>query len=218
MNYVIANLANNQVVFGPRSWNQGLFQSILSHELNITATLSYADPGQAVQINASVSILPVTQTIYPTGFNSVTQTLSGPTWALTPTGAIQKFVAVDKSVTTLQNELRTQAAALRYQAEVMGTTAVVAGSNVSVSTDRTGRQTYFQQHATATTTAAPFKFGSQFINANSTDFGNIVTAINSHVQRAFNWEANIVATINSTTTLTDLANIVLPTVGNITTQ
>ena len=215
MNYVITS--NNSVTFGPSPWNSFQFQSILNSDFGITNSLPATDPGTPVILTDTVSVVPVASITYPS-FNNITQQLAGPNWTVAGNSAVATYTVVDKPIQAVRSNLKDMAAINRYRAEVAGTTAVVNGANVTVTTDRVGKQVYFQQLATATDTPINFKIGTTWVQANVQDFGNITTAITNYVQSTFNWEANLAQYIDSLSTLTALANVVTTFGANVSTQ
>lgn len=204
MFYVIVN--NNSVIFGPREWNRLQFQGVLEDDLEIITTLNLTnDSGNAVKINDETYILPVVSEPIPE-HNVYTQQLVGPFWTINSDRASQTYTVADKSIDEVKNNLKSIIATNRYNKEISGTTVNVADTTIQVSTDRTGKQIYFQYAANL---SAPinFKAGSTWLTLEQSDFQTICNAVNSFVQSAFDWESTKITEIDSKTTLSDLAAI-----------
>lgn len=205
MQYVITN--NNQVIFGPKEWNRILFRSVLL-ENNVNTSLEYLnDSNSPIIVNENFSILPVTQSVIPR-YNNQTQVLSGPFWTINSgVSATQTYNAVDKPVQHLKNELIEKVVATRYQNEIAGTTININGNNLNISTDRQGKQIYFQKASITTTEPINFKIGNAFYLLQQSDFQTICNAINAHVQTAFDWEHITRLQLNSANTISELLSV-----------
>lgn len=204
MFYVIVK--NGSVVFGPREWNQTLFQSVLK-ESNIETVLDRTnDSNLAVTISDTVKIIPVVEKHVPQ-INQKVQQLAGPFWTFANDQAVQTYTAVDKPIELVKAEMKSAVAAARYAKEIEGTSVLVNGSSVSVPTSRDGKAVFYQQAVIATETPIQWKFGSEWKSVNRDNFIEICNAITAHVQSAFDWEAGKVAEIDSKVTHLDLNNI-----------
>lgn len=200
----------NSVILGPMRWNRFRFENQILEETEVQITLADRnDNKDPVLINNDLKILPVVGTQNPS-FNSKIQFLNGPYWVFTDTEATMSFVAEDKNVEAVKNELKTLVASERYLKEIAGTKVTVQNVEVTVETDRETRNVFVQKFTLmGENDTVNWKFPEGWLNLTKSDLGTVVAAGVAYIQSQFDWELTKVSEIDNCTTLSELDAIVI---------
>lgn len=201
-------VSNGYVINGPRAWSYNSFMGTLRDELNITYNLP-RDKTDDTVINISDTVK-IYQAVldYSTPYNPRIQYLDGPYWDYTSGIAVGTFVARDNPIESTKAYMKGIVAANRYTKEVAGTTVTIQNTTVSIDTDRTTRNMFFQKYVLmGAEDMVMWKFPQGWLNLTKTDLGEIVTTAANYIQTQFEWESIVVTQIDMATTLAELAAI-----------
>ena len=198
----------NRVVVGPMLWNRAMF-SVGLERLGINdVVLSRLEPTVPFIINEDTKIA-LSRYEYPE-YNAKTQFPHGPFWDFSQDVAVGTFQVQDKSVDLIKLELKQTVANERYSKETLGTTITFNETEYRVPTDRDSRNIFVQKYVTMTDSdTVNWKFTEGFVNLSKTQVGQIIQAINTKVQEAFDWELAKNQEIDSATTAEELNAIVI---------
>ena len=200
----------NSVILGPMRWNRFRFENEIAEELEIQVTLpDRNDNLQAIVINQDLKILPVVGTPEPQ-YNSKIQFLNGPFWQFTETQAISSYVAQDKTIEAVKNQLKSEVANERYRKEISGVKTTIQNTEITVETDRETRNVFVQKFTLmGENDTVNWKFPETWLTLTKADLGAVVAAGVQHIQSQFDWEMNKVTEIDACTTLTQLDQVVI---------
>ena len=208
--YVLTH--NDRVLLGPINFNSRMFNSEIEDELEIVTNIRPSDVNNVpLDLGDGLKIRFATET--RDIINSKIQVHTGPFWEFTETTGNAHYVAADKSIDIVKQELKEVLAAERYRREISGAKTTIQGLEVTVETARGIRDVFVQQFLLlpedGTTT---WKFQEGWLTLTKSELGQCVQAGVSKVQSAFDWEASVVILIDSATTLTGLDAIeIVPT-------
>jgi len=190
----------DEVLLGPIDWKPRYIASIIQQDLDLTdmPNISVADEGRVpYEITNKVWAYRVDQS-FPEA-NHKLQKFEGPFWVFENQVALQTHTVVDKSVDEVKGELRPQAAARRYQLENEGVDVLIQDKVVRVSTARQDRSIY------TTAVPGPWKFSNgEWLTLSQEDLNTIISAVQTKVAGAFEWEQTKLTEINACTTLAEL--------------
>lgn len=201
-------VSNGYVINGPRTWSYRSFMSTLQDELGIAYNLpTNKTDDTVIDISDTVKIYRAILD-YSTPYNPRIQYLDGPYWDYTTGIAVGTFVARDNPIESTKAYMKSQVAANRYNKEIAGTTVNVQGIVVSIDTDRTTRNMFFQKYVLmGADDIVSWKFPEGWLSLTKTDLGDIVAAAVNYIQIQFDWESIVVTQIDMATSLTELAAI-----------
>lgn len=199
---------NKQFVhLGPVKWSKYMFQSFINDELEINFQVPVNnDLNVVIEINDNYSIMPA-EIVYP-NMNQKYQQLSGPFWTFTDTLATGTYNAVDKSVSQIQNELKSIVASNRYFYETKGVTVTIRNQELNLTTNRGERDIFLQALQTGSDNNS-WKVNGNWYTLSLADLQLIVDTIKSHVQTAFDWEKTTSDAIMQATTSAEFDAITL---------
>jgi hypothetical protein len=182
--------------------------STLQDELGISYNLpSNKTDDTVINISDTVKIYLATLD-YSTPYNPRIQYLDGPYWDYSTGVAVGTFVARDNPIESTKAYMKSIVATNRYNKEVAGTTANIQSTVVSIDTDRTTRNMFFQKYVLmGADDVVSWKFPEGWLTLTKTDLGDIVAAAVNYIQIQFDWESIVVTQIDSATTLAELAAI-----------
>lgn len=191
MAYVLVE--NQQIVhLGPIAWKQRFIQS----ELNDLEVTGYKVPPVEqgyIKINDNFEIYPIAEQIIP-AYDPLFEQLVGPTYTYNEKNsgyAIQYYTKQDSSLETVKNNLKQKAASIRYTKENSGTTFVIEGLSLDISTSREERNVFTNLLTTIGNNTVSWKFNGQFFDLDATKVQSIVESIHNHVQTQFAWEKTL---------------------------
>jgi hypothetical protein len=200
----------NRVIVGPMLWNRAMFSVNLERLGKFSTTLPRSEPETPFVIDEDTKIAYATFQ-YPE-FNSRTQYLDGPFWDLSPDVVIGSYQVQDKNIDLIKIELKQILSNERYVKEVSGTTITINDVEYFVSTERSARDAITQKYiGMGDSDTINWKFPQGFVSLTKSQVGQILQAINTKVQEAFDWELTKTQEIESATTLQELNDIVIVT-------
>ena len=206
---------NERVLVGPMSWNRPMFEGGLDR-LKISALLPRNDPETVPIVIDDATYLTTAQLVIP-DHNSRTQTYYGPFWDFTnPAIAVGTFEIKYKQIWEIQAQLRDEAKANRYTAEVGGTHSVIQGKKVTIDTSREGRNIFVQKYSLmGTDETVNWKFPETWLTLTKDELGQCVAAGAAHIQATFDWEKLKDDEITASTTIEELEVLVVDNVPNL---
>lgn len=205
--FIIAH--NDSVILGPMRWNRYRFENEIQEECEIAATLPDLNTSSVISVSDDVKIYPVIATVHEQ-FNPRTQHLHGPFWTFTEDGATASYIAQDLPVESVKSSMKAEVANQRWVKESAGFSMTVQGVEVRIDTSRGNRDVFVQKYLLmADEEVSQWKFNDTWIALSKQDMMAIVSAINSHVQAQFDWEAGKIAEIDQCITLEQLDAIVI---------
>lgn len=214
---------NNSVVLGPNDYNKKRFETILKEELEIDFTLP-TSLNSYLEINSSVQIYPVKYENPPV-INSKIEILNGPFWNFSNQTATASYQPLTKPIDSIKSEMTGDLANKRWKKETEGVVIPLQNKLVWVTTQR-GERDIFLQAVQLGSNGATWKLteveqvaveidpsgysvkGTLWLTLSTAELQQIVGAIVSKVQSAFDWENNYSNQIKSATTVEELDAIV----------
>ena len=205
---MFALVHKQRVILGPINWNRALFDANLS-KLKINYGLPRVAPSQLpVQINQDTAIYTV-EDVQPE-YNSKINYLEGPYWTIESDRAVSSYIVRDQPIDAVKNNLKTQAAAARWDKEVAGTTVTIQDTQVTVDTARGSRDIFVQKYLLMNDQeTVAWKFPEGWLTLTKTELGQVVQAGATHVQQAFGWEVAKSQEIDACTSLAELDAVVI---------
>jgi hypothetical protein len=189
-----------EVLLGPIDWKPRYIAAMIQQDLDLDTlpNISVADEDRIpYNITDTVRVRRVEQVF--ADINPKLQKLDGPFWSYTDELATATYTAVDKSIDEVKGELRPQAAAKRYQLEHEGVEVLLQDKVVPVSTARQDRSIY------TSAVPGPWKFSNgEWLTLSQEDLNTIISAVQTKVSGAFEWEQTKLTEINNCTTLAEL--------------
>lgn len=201
---------NNYIILGPMKWNKGRFQNVILEECEVDTTLPLRNENfEPIIINEEIKILPVQYAETPP-LNPKIEMLNGPYWEFTSTHVIASYVVQPLPIDTVKGNLKNILANERWKKEIQGIKVTVQNTEVTVDTNRGTRDIFVQQYLLmGESDVVTWKFPETWLNLTKSDLGLIVAAGVNYVKSVFEWEANLVNQIESSTTLAELDTIVI---------
>lgn len=204
---------NNSVILGPMRWNRFRFENFLVEELEVSTTLPQQN-SSVVTVSDEISIYPIQGSLDPV-FNPKIEILHGPFWEFTDSAAISSYQVLSKTVESVKNELKSLAAAERWNRENTQVSVTINDISCDFKTDRETRMV-LQNALTSPSDANVWKVaGDTWVTLTKVDLQNILTAVLTHVQASFDWEHDIVTQINAAETLIQLDSIQITQPNNM---
>jgi hypothetical protein len=202
--YSYALFDNETLINGPRSWNFRSFESSLEDEFEIDYQLPMSKTDDSIiEITSNIKIYP-TQLTYEE-LNANIQFHNGPFWTFDNGYAIGNYVAQDKSLDQLKNELKEKVTANRYRKENTYIPVEIQNTTVSVDISRGEREIYvLKLILMADEETINWKFPETWLDLTKIDLGTIVLTGATYIQDQFNWEKDRHANINSAVTIEEL--------------
>ena len=199
-----------RIVLGIIPWNHQYIQDVMRNRYRMTIELPYLEPESTefpYVVNDDITIYPANEDRDP-NINPMIQQYYGPTWEFLENNVIAHYEIQPLDLHAAQSNYRARAAAYRYDKEVAGTKITINSVEYNIETDRSSRSKYAEKYIMlADNQTVNWKFAYQWVILSKQDIQNIVQAIDTHVQGAFDWELSMINTINSATSLEDLLNI-----------
>jgi hypothetical protein len=186
--YVLVH--NGFVINGPRAWNYRSFESSLEEECEISYKLPMSKSDEEIiSIDENTKIY-AAELVYP-NYNPKIEYPHGPFWDFSSGKAIGTFQVLETPIDSIKNTLKAQVADIRWRKETSGKKIIIQGTEVFISTSRDQRINYSQKYLLmAESDTVQWKFNEGWLTLSKTELGQIVSAIDSHVESAFTWEGN----------------------------
>ena len=204
--YVIIH--KNRVIAGILPWNAQYFTDVLRTRHRILTELPRNEPEASAfpwEINADTKIIPA-QEDRQQSINPLIEYYYGPTWDLTDTSAMAHYEVKPLLIEDCKTNYKAKAGTLRYNQEVAGTTITIDGVEYKIETDRDSRAKYIEKYVTMGD-AANWKFNEGWKQLTKEQLYSIVSAIDIHVQVAFDEELRLNQVIDQCTTTEQLLAI-----------
>ena len=199
-----------RIVLGIIPWNHQYIQDVMRNRYRITIELPYLEPESTefpYVVNDDIMIYPASEDRDPV-INPMIQQYYGPTWEFLEKNVIAHYEIQPLDLHAAQSNYRARAAAYRYDKEVAGTKITINEVEYNIETDRSNRSKYLEKYIMlAENQTVNWKFGNQWVILSKQDIQNIVQAIDSHIQAAFDWELGMINSIESAASLADLLAI-----------
>jgi len=200
--YVLVH--NGFVINGPRAWNYRSFESSLEEECEISYKLPMSKSDEEIITIDENTKIYAAELVYPS-YNSKIEYPHGPFWDFSSGKAIGTFQVLETPIDSIKNTLKAQVADIRWRKEISGKKITIQGTEVFISTSRDQRINYSQKYLLmAESDTVQWKFNEGWLTLSKTELGQIVSAIDSHVESAFTWEGNKNTQIDACTTAAEL--------------
>jgi hypothetical protein len=204
--YVIIH--KNRVIAGILPWKAQYFTDVLRTRHRILTELPRNEPEASAfpwTIDADTKIIPA-QEDRQQSINPLIEYYYGPTWDLTETSAMAHYEVRPLAIEDCQTNYKAKAGALRYDQEVAGTTVTIDSVEYKIETDRGSRAKYIEKYVTMGDTAN-WKFNEGWKQLTKEQLYSIVSAIDTHVQTAFDEELRLNQVIDQCVSTTELLAI-----------
>lgn len=201
--YVLVH--KGHVINGPKQWNYRSFENSIEEELGIVHKLPVRySSSDIIVINEDTKIYPAAYVSQH--YNTkIQKPVDGPWWDYSTGVALGSFTIGYKSAEEIKHELKSQLKELRYNKEVAGVALEFNNETIWLDTSRETRNTMVQKLTVLDNTqTVSWKFGNKFLTLNRANLSQIFSAIDTHVQSTFNWEAGLVSQIDACTTPEEL--------------
>jgi len=130
-------------------------------------------------------------------------------WDFSSGVAVGTYVAIDKPIEEIKNNLRSKAAQLRFQREFVGTDVTIGGNTYKIMTETISvfwllkKLTTMEDDETCN-----WKFmEDKWRVVTKQDVANMFNAVNSYIDSLTDWEYNLVQQINAADTINELKQI-----------
>jgi hypothetical protein len=184
-------------------WNRGIFQGSLERQ-GITTTLPRTAPEQLPLIISENAMIVSVEEIRPE-LNPMVEYHYGPLWEIEETVAIAKYEVYDINIDSARVNLKTLAAAERYEKEIAGATVTVQDQNVSIYTDRETRNIFLQKYALmGDQEQVNWKFPEGWLILTKQELGQVIGVGAAYIQSCFDWERGISDLLDAATTKEEL--------------
>lgn len=184
--YVLVH--NDRVLVGPRDWNRAMFDGALE-KLKIKFVLPLRDPQELpIIIDDDTYVTNASLTI--PYHNEKIESYHGPYWDFTNKKvAVGTYQIQERPIGSIREIIRNLAAAERYRRETSGIRITIQDAEVFIDTSREGRNIFVQANSMmGNDDTINWKFSERWLTLNKNDMNTIISAINQHIQSAFNWE------------------------------
>lgn len=194
---MFAVVYNNKVILAPVSWNSSFIEASLQRK-----KLKVSVPRREPKVFPFVlsEDLKIVRAIHKRPeMNSMTHYYHGPHWDLSdPDVAVANYRVEPSPLEAVKVNYRELAASERYRKESVEIGHVIDGLEVTLSTKREDRSMFSDKYmimGPKETTLWKFKEG--WLTLSRDDVKGIIVAIDSHVQKQFDWERSIVDQIDA---------------------
>lgn len=181
----------NSVIAGPIDWNRAFFSFALD-QVGVSNVALPRTPYESFPhvIDSDTVIHKVTEV--RDEFNPMVQYLRGPLFTITDTEVVARYEVMNTEIEFARNNFKEQAATERYKKEVAGTKVVIQNQELFVTTRRIEREDFAKKASLLNDTGTVnWKFSEGWLQVNKAELLQIATAIEAHVQSAFDWEKSI---------------------------
>lgn len=205
--YVLVH--KERVLVGPRDWNRPMFEGALN-KLKIQTLLPRRDPQELpIEIDTDTYITNAAIVIPP--HNERIETYHGPYWNFENKNlSVGTYEIKYKTLGSIRELLRNEAAAERYRREVAGTKTTIQDLEVTLDTSRDGRNVFLQKYTLmGENDTVNWKFPEGWLTLTKSELGAAVTAGAAHIQDAFDWEKAKIEEIEAAETVEELDAIVI---------
>jgi hypothetical protein len=205
--YVLVH--KERVLVGPRDWNRPIFEDALER-LKLQTLLPRRDP-QTLPIVIDEDTYITNAAIVIPPHNERIETYHGPYWNFENKDlAVGTYEIKYKTLGSIRELLRNEAAAERYRREVAGTKTTIQDLEVTLDTSRDGRNIFLQKYTLmGENDVVNWKFPEGWLTLTKAELGAAVSAGAAHIQGAFDWEKAKIEEIEAADTVEELDAIVI---------
>jgi len=183
--YALVN--GQELLLGPITFNYRMINSVLEEELEVEYRVTSQDyQNVPIHFTEDIKILPARNEIpeYDPRFQTVSQTIH----TITDTEVVFVYTVSDKPLEQIKGEYKVGVKPERQRRENTSIEVTINNSTITVSTDRENRLALTSKYI-----AGPgphnFKFDNgTWLEITTEDLQTIISAIDSKVQEAFDWE------------------------------
>lgn len=202
-----ALIHKNKVVAGPNEWRHSYFENILRIRFNTNIKIPSSVPTNFPFIlDENTSIYEAIES--RNSIDLLTQYYHGPHWDLTKNPAIANYNVINHDIVSARNNFKNLVADERYKKEIAGTKIMLQGFEIHLNTQRGSKEPYIQKLLSmAENDTCMWKFDNLWLNLSKNEVLLIIQAIDSHIQKTFDWESNIHTQLDETNVLADLHKV-----------
>lgn len=199
MKFLLIEKPTNIIHLGPMNYSKNMFKYSLEEDLEITDFELPISLTDRLVISEKAEIVPCEVT--EPSYNTKIERLNGPYWDYSnPDLAQGSYLVEPKPLLDVQGKLKEVVANNRWKKEIAGIKVTIQENELSISTTRGDRDIYLQALQLGADNKI-WKFPEGFFTLSLADLQVIVYAIVNHVQTVFDWEAQTVNEIMSTSDL-----------------
>lgn len=187
-----AIIHKDKVTAGILPWNNKYFVSVLRARHRITAKLPKKEPALSEfpwQIDEDTKIVSA-QENRQANINPLIEYYYGPTWEFTDTGVIAQYEVKPIDLENCKANYKVKAATQRYQQEIAGAVVTIDNEEYKIETARSAKTKYFEKYVSMGD-SVNWKFEGQWKQITKQQMYDIVAAIDTHVQAAFDEEQRL---------------------------
>jgi hypothetical protein len=192
--YALIN--GQELLLGPIAFNYRMINSVLEEELEVEFRVTSQDyQSVPITFTEDIKILPTRNDIpeYDPRFQTVSQT----SHEITETEVVFIYTVADKSLKQIKEEYKTAVAPERWNRENTTVTVTINDNEITVSTSRDNRLSIVSKLLSGD---GPYNFkfnDGVWVEISKADLQTILTAIDTVVQAAFDWELAKLAEIDA---------------------
>jgi hypothetical protein len=192
--YALIN--GQELLLGPIAFNYRMINSVLEEELEVDFRVTSNDyQSVPITFTEDIKILPARNEVpeYDPTFQSVSQT----SHEITDTEVVFNYGVSDKSLEQIKEEYKAAVAPERWNKENTTVTVTINDNEITVSTSRDNRLSIVSKLLSGD---GPYNFkfnDGVWVEISKTDLQTILTAIDTVVQAAFDWELAKLAEIDA---------------------
>jgi len=192
--YALIN--GQELLLGPISFNYRMINSVLEEDLEVEFRVTPQDYlNVPIVFTEDIKILPARNDIpeYDPKFQTVSQT----SHTITETEVVFSYGVADKSLEQIKTEYKARVAPERWNKENTTVTVTINDNEITVSTSRDNRLSLVSKLLSGD---GPYNFkfnDGVWVEISKTDLQTILTAIDTVVQAAFDWELAKLAEIDA---------------------
>ena len=202
---------NDIVVLGIIQWNNKYIMDVMRSRYDVEIEIPKIEPDASqfpLVLNDGVTIYPAEED-RQSSINPMIEYYYGPTWEFLENKVIAHYEVRPLDLDSVKGNYKAKAAFLRYQKEISGTKVVINDMEYALETDRESKTKYIHKLVSVDENASiNWKFSNhQWVVLTKQNLQQIVSAIDSHVQSAFDEEYNFNIQIDAAQTVQELLNI-----------
>ena len=186
-----ALIHKDKVLSGPKDWNRNFWTTVLKRK-GIEGVILPRNPVDDLPFVAEQDVKISKVEVVQPPLNNLVEYHQGPTWDLTGDVAVANYEVVDLPIDEARGRLKDQAKQERRRKELEPLSLTVQDTEVSVATDRDERSVFVSKlSAMSDGETVNWKFDDAWLTLSKSDLQTVISAIDAHVQSAFDWEKDI---------------------------
>lgn len=199
-----------RVVLGLIPWNSQYITDVMRNRYRVQIDIQFDEPSAdefPYQVNDDIIIYQAEED-RQSNINPLIEYYYGPSWDLVDNKVIARYQVLPLEIQDARNNYKDKAAAIRYEKEIAGTKLTINGVECSVETDRGSKSKYIEKFITMTDEqVVNWKFNEGWFEITKQQIRNIISAIDAHVQLAFDEERELNSLIDQAETSNELLAI-----------